>query len=55
LARVYALDKQKKVALQTLEEAVELGFQDLTRLKSDEAFTAITQEPLFLKLTSGVR
>lgn len=55
LARIYAFARQKKMALQTLEEAVELGFQNVEMIKSDEAFTTISQESRFQKLVSGMK
>ena len=53
LARALALNNDKKVALSTLEEAVELGFKDTERLKSDTAFASLTNDPRFQKLLSG--
>jgi tetratricopeptide (TPR) repeat protein len=50
IARVYALKRQKKSALQSLEEAVSLGFKDLSRLKSEEAFASLTHDPRYQKL-----
>ena len=50
IARVYALKKQKKSAIQSLEEAVALGFKDLSRLKSEDAFASLTDEPRYQKL-----
>ena len=50
IARVYALKKQKKSALESLEEAIGLGFKDVARLKSDEAFASLSDEPRYQKL-----
>jgi len=50
VARVYALKRQKKPALQSLEKAVSLGFKDGSRLKTDDAFNSLTDEPRFQKL-----
>lgn len=50
IARVYALKKQKKSALQSLEEAIGLGFKDIARLKSEEAFASLSEEPRYQKL-----
>jgi dienelactone hydrolase len=55
LARIYAFNKQKKAALETLEEAVKLGFKNIERIKSDEAFANVAQEPRFQKLVSGTK
>jgi dienelactone hydrolase len=55
LARAYALNKQKKAALDALEEAVALGFKNIERIKSDEAFANIAQETRFQKLISGIK
>ncbi|HKE59257.1 MAG TPA: hypothetical protein VKB46_21255 [Pyrinomonadaceae bacterium] len=49
-ARIYALKGEKKSALQTLEESVSLGFKDLSRLKGEEAFAPLSDEPRFQKL-----
>jgi len=54
IARIYGLKRQKKPALQFLEEAVTLGFKDLTRLKADEAFSSLTEEPRYQKLIAGL-
>jgi len=48
------LKRQKKPALQYLEEAVTLGFKDSTRLKADDAFSSLTEEPRFQKLVAGL-
>jgi predicted esterase len=52
IARVYALKKQKKSALQSLEEAVSLGFKDISRLKAEDAFSLLVEEPRYQKLIS---
>ena len=52
IARVYALKKQKKSALQSLEEAVSLGFKDISRLKAEDAFSLLADEPRYQKLIS---
>jgi tetratricopeptide (TPR) repeat protein len=52
IARIYALKRQKKSALQSLEEAVSLGFKDISRLKTDDAFAALSDEPRLQKLLS---
>lgn len=55
LARAQALNKDKKAALQTLTEAVELGFKDFERLKTDPAFAALAADTRFQKLLSDNR
>ncbi len=55
LARAYALDKDKRSALQALEEAVGLGFKDVERLESEGAFSAIAGEARFQKLVSALK
>lgn len=52
IARLHALKRERKAALESLEEAVTLGFRDLTRLKAEEAFNNLAQEPRFEKLLS---
>ena len=54
IARIYALKKQKKSALQSLEEAVSLGFKDIARLKAEEAFSGVADEPRFQKLITAM-
>ena len=54
IARLYALKRQKKSALQSLEEAVSLGFKDVSRLKSEEAFSEITNDPRYQKLVASI-
>jgi hypothetical protein len=54
IARIHALRREKKPALQFLEEAVTLGFKDLARLKTDAAFSPFKEDPRFLKLLSGL-
>lgn len=55
LARLYALGGQKRRALETLEEAVELGFKDGARLASDAAFAPVSRESRFTKITSTLK
>src|SRR5436190_9449263 len=50
IARVYALKRQKKPAIESLEQAVELGFKDAERLKSEEAFAEFASDPRYQKL-----
>ncbi|HSB29369.1 MAG TPA: hypothetical protein VLE19_15985 [Pyrinomonadaceae bacterium] len=54
LARVFALKREKKSALQSLEEAVSLGFKDAARLKAEDAFATLSQEPRYQKLLSSL-
>jgi len=54
IARIYALKRQKKSALQSLEEAVSLGFRDVSRLKAEEAFSEITNDPRYQKLVASI-
>lgn len=51
---MYALNRDKKAALQTLDEAVALGFKDQARIKSDEAFAVLAGEARFQKLLLGM-
>lgn len=55
LARLYALGGRKRRALETLEEAIELGFKDGGRLASDAAFASVSREPRFTKMTSTLK
>jgi tetratricopeptide (TPR) repeat protein len=54
IARIYALKRQKKSALQSLEEAVSLGFKDVSRLKAEEAFSEIINDPRYQKLLASI-
>ncbi len=54
IARVYALKRQKKSALESLEEAVSLGFKDAARMKADEAFAGLTDEPRYQKVLASL-
>jgi tetratricopeptide (TPR) repeat protein len=54
IARIYGLKRQKKSALQSLEEAVSLGFKDVSRLKAEEAFSEITNDPRYQKLVASI-
>ncbi|HEV8134884.1 MAG TPA: hypothetical protein VGP85_09420 [Pyrinomonadaceae bacterium] len=50
IARVYALMREKKSAVQFLEQAVSLGFKDAARLKAEEAFSSVVDDPRYRKL-----
>ena len=54
IARVQALKRQKKAALEALEQAVSLGFKDLERVKAEDAFSTLATEPRFQKLLSTI-
>jgi dienelactone hydrolase len=54
LARVFALKRDKRSTLETLEEAVSLGFKDSDRLKSEEAFSFVAADPRFRKLSESL-
>jgi len=50
IARVYALKRDKKSAVQSLEQAVALGFKDVARLKAEDAFANVTDDPRYQKI-----
>jgi tetratricopeptide (TPR) repeat protein len=50
IARVYALMREKKSAVQFLEQAISLGFKDAARLKAEEAFSSVVDDPRYRKL-----
>jgi poly(3-hydroxybutyrate) depolymerase len=50
IARMHALKRDKKPAIEALENAAELGFKDVARMKSEEAFNILATEPRFQKL-----
>ena len=54
IARIHALKRERKAALESLEEAVTLGFKDLARLKAEDAFSNITSDPRFEKLLNAL-
>lgn len=55
LARVYALSKQKKQAIQTLQKAVEKGFNDLKTLEENKDFDILRGESDWQKLIANLR
>jgi len=52
LARAFAIKRDKSSTLDSLEEAVSLGFKDSVRLRSEEAFSFVANDPRFLKLSA---
>lgn len=50
VARIYALRKQKKQSLESLEESVKLGFKDLERLRTEAAFASFADDLRYQKL-----
>ncbi len=50
LGRVYAFRKQKKQALESLEESVKLGFKDVERLRTEPAFASFVDDARYQKL-----
>ena len=50
IARVYALKREKKSAVQFLEQAISLGFNDVAKLKAETAFGSIVDDPRYQKL-----
>ena len=55
IARIYGLKRQKKPAIESLEQAVELGFKDADRIKSEEAFAEIAADARFQKLLNSLQ
>jgi len=55
IARMYGLKRQKKSAIESLEQAVELGFKDAERIKSEEAFAEFADDPRYQKLLSSLQ
>jgi predicted esterase len=54
MARVYALKRDKKPAVEMLEDAVALGFKDVARLKAEEAFSVLSADLRFQKLVQAL-
>ena len=52
MARVYALKQDKKSAMQSLEQAVALGFKDVARLKTENAFNSVLDDPRYQKIVA---
>jgi dienelactone hydrolase len=50
IARIYALKREKKSAMQFLEQAVSLGFKDVARLKAENAFSTVVEDPRYQKI-----
>jgi Flp pilus assembly protein TadD len=46
----YALARNKDKALETLEEALDLGFEDLELLRNDEDLASLRDHPQFIEL-----
>lgn len=52
LSRMYALSSQEAAALKNLEKAIDTGFNDLERIKTEPAFTSLQENLEFQKLIS---
>ena len=55
LARAYALNGDKKKALQALRTAIELGFTDLNTITSDAALNSLRNEALYREIVEGLK
>lgn len=55
LACAYALTKDKKKALKSLQKAVDLGFTDLALLESDEMLDSLRRDKAFIALVQAMR
>jgi tetratricopeptide (TPR) repeat protein len=55
LAGAFARLARFERALETLSEAVDLGFADADRLRSDENFEALWDNPRFVELLAGIK
>ncbi|HYY58793.1 MAG TPA: tetratricopeptide repeat protein [Pyrinomonadaceae bacterium] len=55
LANAYALNGEKKRALEALRRAVEKGFTDLALLNSSEALEPLRKEPEYQKIVESIR
>jgi hypothetical protein len=54
MARAYALKREKKSAVQFLEQAVALGFKDVARIKAETAFNSFVEDPRYQKLLAAL-
>jgi tetratricopeptide (TPR) repeat protein len=52
VAKIYALKRQKKQSIESLEESVKLGFKDVERLRSEPAFAGFADDARYQKLLS---
>jgi hypothetical protein len=50
IARLHALKGEKKSAVQFLEQAVSLGFKDVSRLRTETAFSSVSDDPRYQKI-----
>jgi tetratricopeptide (TPR) repeat protein len=55
LANAYALNGEKKKALEALRRAVEKGFADLARLNSSQALEPLRKESEYQKIVESIR
>jgi predicted esterase len=55
LASAYALNGEKKKALQALQSAIQKGFTDLSAVTTNTAFDSIRTEPLYLQLIQNLK
>jgi tetratricopeptide (TPR) repeat protein len=55
LACAYALTKDKKKALKSLQKAIDLGFSDLALLESDKMLDSLRQDKAFIALAQAMR
>ncbi|HEV7701642.1 MAG TPA: hypothetical protein VGO43_15535, partial [Pyrinomonadaceae bacterium] len=53
-ARLFALNKNKKKAVEALSKAIELGFKNVERIAQEQAFDAIRQDENFVRAVKGM-
>ncbi|MEP6787277.1 MAG: hypothetical protein ABJB40_02520, partial [Acidobacteriota bacterium] len=54
-ARVFAMQGDKKKAIDALNNAIELGLKDTARIKSEKAFETLQTDERFIKLLAGLK
>jgi len=54
-ARIFAMQGDKKKAIDALNKAIELGLKDTARIKSEKAFETLKADDRFIKLLAGLK
>jgi len=55
LAWAYAANNEKKKALQSLKNAVEKGFNDLTAITDNRAFDSLRNDPQYIEVINTIK
>ena len=52
---LYALRGEKNEALQNLQKAIELGYDDIEWLKTDDSIDCLRQKKTFIKIVENLK